>query len=58
MVVFGSDENINCVESLIPTECESSALRATSLDVPQSIHATELFIKGCELEYIWKDYIS
>ncbi len=54
--MFGSDENINCVEALIPTELESLVFALSSNNVEQSNEISEAFIAGCEVRHIWKTF--
>jgi hypothetical protein len=56
-LMFGNDENINCIEALIPTEPERRMLLCSSWDRQDSIALTESFIANCSARFIWKDYV-
>jgi hypothetical protein len=56
--MFGSTENANCVEALIPTEQEVSVFLLTSSNVEQSNSISEAFIAGCEVHAIWWNHLE
>jgi len=55
MAMFGSDENINDIEALVPTEIETAVFVLTTKNVNQSISYTERRLKEYENAFVWRN---